>query len=131
MQDLADATRTLMSFGLGTQDEQRYMATLGDVAQGDKEKFSSLSLAFVQVSSAGKLTGQDLLQMINAGFNPLEEISRKTGKSIGELKEEMSQGAISAQMVAQAFESTTAVQAEIARRHDLGHAPIGQSRPWR
>ncbi|MGQ4533372.1 phage tail protein [Dermabacteraceae bacterium P13138] len=108
MQDLADATRTLMSFGISAQDAQKYMGMLGDVAQGDKEKFSSLSLAFAQVSSAGKLTGQDLMQMINAGFNPLEEISRKTGKSIGELKEEMSKGAISAEMVAEAFESATA-----------------------
>ncbi len=37
--------------------------------------------------------------MINAGFNPFEEISHKTGKSIGELKDKMSKGAISAEMV--------------------------------
>ena len=45
--------------------------------------------------------------MVNAGFNPLEEISRKTGKSIGELKEEMSKGAISSKMVQDAFMSAT------------------------
>lgn len=45
--------------------------------------------------------------MINAGFNPLQEIARKTGKSISELKEEMSKGAISAQMVQEAFISAT------------------------
>ena len=45
--------------------------------------------------------------MVNAGFNPLEEISRKTGKSIGELKEEMSKGAISSKMVQDAFISAT------------------------
>lgn len=50
---------------------------------------------------------QDLLQMINAGFNPLSEISRKTGKSIGVLKEEMEKGKISAEMVTQAFYSAT------------------------
>lgn len=46
--------------------------------------------------------------MINAGFNPLQIISEKTGKSIAQLKEEMSKGAISAQMVQQAFLDATA-----------------------
>lgn len=45
--------------------------------------------------------------MVNAGFNPLEEIARKTGKSIGELKNEMSKGAISSKMVQDAFISAT------------------------
>ena len=70
---------------------------------GDSEKFKSLTLAFSQMSATGKLMGQDLLQMINAGFNPLQVISEKTGKSIGELKDEMSKGAISTKMVQDAF----------------------------
>ena len=47
--------------------------------------------------------GQDLNQMINAGFNPLQIMADKTGKSIAALKDEMSKGAISAEMVQQAF----------------------------
>jgi tape measure domain-containing protein len=74
---------------------------------GNKEKLSGLSLAFAQVQSTGKLMGQDLLQMINQGFNPLNIISQKTGKSIGVLKEEMADGKITAQMVADAFETAT------------------------
>lgn len=46
--------------------------------------------------------------MINAGFNPLQQISKTTGKSIAQLKTEMSKGAISAQMVQQAFLDATA-----------------------
>ena len=107
MQDLAGAAQTLMSFGMSAEEAQKHMRELGDISQGDAQKFQSLTLAFAQMSSTGKLTGQDLMQMINAGFNPLEEISRKTGKSIGELKEEMSEGAISAEMVADAFASAT------------------------
>lgn len=48
-----------------------------------------------------------LNQMINAGFNPLDEISRKPGSSIGKLKEEMGQRAISVEMAAGAFASAT------------------------
>ena len=107
MEDLAKATQTLMGFGMSAEESQIRLKQLGDISQGDAGKFESLTLAFAQMSSTGKLTGQDLNQMINAGFNPLEEISRKTGKSIGELKEEMAKGAISADMVADAFASAT------------------------
>ena len=66
-----------------------------------------MTLAFSQMSAAGKLMGQDLNQMINAGFNPLQIMSEKTGKSIATLKDEMSKGAISAEMVQQAFIDAT------------------------
>lgn len=107
MSDLANAQQTLMSFGISADEALTRIKQLGDVSQGNAERFKSLSLAFAQVSSTGRLTGQDLLQLINAGFNPLEEIARKTGKSMAELKDEMSKGAISAQMVADAFASAT------------------------
>ena len=55
----------------------------------------------LKMSAAGKLMGQDLNQMINAGFNPLQIMADKTGKSIAALKDEMSKGAISAEMVQQ------------------------------
>ena len=107
MEDLAGNMQTLLSFGMSLEDAKKHLNEIGDISQGDAVKMESLTLAFAQMSSTGKLTGQDLLQMINAGFNPLEEISRKTGKSIGELKEDMAKGAISADMVADAFASAT------------------------
>lgn len=105
--DMVGAVQMMTSFGIEAEKSIDYLKAIGDISMGDTGKFNSLALAFSQMSSAGKLMGQDLLQMVNAGFNPLEEISRKTGKSIGELKEEMSKGAISAKMVQDAFISAT------------------------
>lgn len=96
---LLEAQRTMMSFGLSGEAAFSILKQIGDIAMGDSQKMQSLALAFAQMSSTGKLTGQDLMQMINAGFNPLNEISKLTGKSVGELKEEMSKGAISANFV--------------------------------
>lgn len=107
MTDIVGAEKTMLSFNIAAEDSIKYLKALSDVSMGNSQKFNSLTLAFSQVSSAGKLMGQDLLQMINAGFNPLQTISDKTGKSIAELKEEMSKGAISAQMVQQAFIDAT------------------------
>lgn len=58
--------------------------------------------------------------MVNAGFNPLEEISRKTGKSIGELKNEMSKGAITSKMVQDAFISATSAGGKFFGMADEG-----------
>ncbi len=107
MNDLADASQTLLAFGVSSDKLLPTLKNLGDVALGDSQKMQSLALAFGQMSSTGKLTGQDLLQMINAGFNPLNEISKMTGKSVAELKAEMADGAISADMVAEAFAHAT------------------------
>ncbi|MDD4141591.1 MAG: tape measure protein [Bacteroidales bacterium] len=104
---LIDAQKTMMSFGISGEKSFETLKQIGDIAMGDKQKMQSLSLAFAQMSSTGKLTGQDLLQMINAGFNPLNEISKKTGESVSDLKEAMSKGAISADMVSDAFATAT------------------------
>jgi len=105
--DMVGAVQMMTSFGIEAEKSISYLKAIGDISMGDSGKFNSLALAFSQMSSAGKLMGQDLLQMINAGFSPLEEISRKTGKSIGELKNEMSKGAITSKMVQDAFISAT------------------------
>ena len=105
--DVTKATQMMLGFNIEAEKVPRYLQAIGDVSMGDTQRFSSLTLAFSQMSAAGKLMGQDLNQMINAGFNPLQQISEKTGKSIATLKEEMSKGAISAEMVQQAFIDAT------------------------
>lgn len=92
MEDLANANQTLLSFGLSAEESSAAVNMLGDISLGNAERFNSLALAFAQVSSAGKLTGQDLLQMIGNGFNPLNTIAQKTGTNIGDLKEVMAGG---------------------------------------
>ena len=104
---LIEAQKTMMSFGLSSEFAFGKLKNIGDIAMGDVQKMQSLSLAFAQATSAGKLQGQDLMQMINAGFNPLQVISERTGESMAQLKERMSKGSISAQELAQAFEWAT------------------------
>ena len=101
------ATRTLLSFGVAAEDVTDTLRMLGDITGADNERFKSMALAFAQVSAAGRLQGQDLRQMIDAGFNPLQEISRKTGESLVQLKERMEAGGISSQEMAAAFRSAT------------------------
>ena len=105
--DVTQATQMMLGFNIEAEKVPRYLQAIGDVSMGDTQRFNSLTLAFSQMSAAGKLMGQDLNQMINAGFNPLQIMADKTGKSIATLKDEMSKGAISAEMVQQAFIDAT------------------------
>ena len=104
---VTQATQMMLGFNIEAEKVPRFLQAIGDVSMGDTQKFNSLTLAFSQMSAAGKLMGQDLNQMINAGFNPLQIMADKSGKSISQLKDEMSKGAVSAEMVQQAFIDAT------------------------
>jgi tape measure domain-containing protein len=107
MSDMVGAEKMMLGFNIQAEDTIKYLKAISDISMGESSKFNSLTLAFSQMSAAGKLMGQDLNQMINAGFNPLQIISEKTGKSIATLKDEMSKGVVSAEMVQQAFIDAT------------------------
>lgn len=101
------SAQTQLAFGIKDTAIMKNMQMLGDVAMGDAEKLGSLTLAFSQTNAAGKLMGQDLLQYVNAGFNPLQEISAVTGIKMSLLRKQMEKGAISSEMVSMAFQHAT------------------------
>ncbi len=104
---LTEAAQTMLGFGITVQDTSNYIKMLGDISGGNAQKLQSLSLAFSQIQSTGRLMGQDLLQLINGGFNPLKVMSEQTGKSMAQLKKDMEEGRISADDVTKAMQSAT------------------------
>ncbi len=124
-QDIVEAQKTMMSFGLDSEFAFSKLKNIGDIALGDAQKMKSLSLAFSQATSAGKLQGQDWLQMINAGFNPLQVISERTGESMKSLKDRMGKGGISAKELAQAFEWATDKQGQFYNGAEKASQTLG------
>lgn len=104
---LVDNAKLLLNFGYNSEKIIPALRMLGDIAGGNQQRFDSLALAFAQVQSQGKLMGQDLLQMVNAGFNPLKIISEQTGESMARLKDKMSKGKISFEMIEKAMLKAT------------------------
>lgn len=105
--ELSGLAKGLIQYNVSLDDTKMYMQQLGDIAMGDKQKMASLGVVLGQVASAGKLQGQDLMQFINAGFNPLTVLSEMTGKTMAQLRDDMSQGAISFEMVSAALKKAT------------------------
>lgn len=100
---VTDAARTMMSFGIDKNKTMEMLKSIGDIAGGNQQSFNSLVLAFSQATSLGKLQGQDKLQMIGAGFNPLTQIAEDLGISVADVDDMMSKGLIDADTLAKAF----------------------------
>lgn len=115
VKDVTKAAQTLLGFNVELAKVPAMIQRLGDVSMGNKDRFNALTLAFAQTTSAARLTGEDLRQYVNAGFNPLQVMAEKTGKTMRELKDEMSKGAISVQMVEQAFIDATSAGGKFYR----------------
>jgi len=99
--------QTMMGMGIAAKDVMPDMKMLGDVAMGDANKLNALTYAFSQVAAGQKLVGNDMIQFTNAGFNPLQIISEQTGESYKSLKDKMSEGLITFDMVKGAFKAAT------------------------
>lgn len=104
---LQEAAKTLLNFNVPANQVMDDITMISNIAAGSETKMSSLALVFGQIASTGRLMGQDLLQLINAGFNPLQEISKRTGESMADLKKRMEDGNIGFQEVRQAFADAT------------------------
>jgi tape measure domain-containing protein len=105
--DLQQGAKTLLNFGVASDDVVTTLKQLGNIAGGDAEQMKRLALAFGQVHAKGRLMGGEVLQMVDAGFNPLQEISRTTGESMLSLQKRMEAGGISAAVVAKSFVTAT------------------------
>ena len=102
-----DAAKTMMSFGIDAGKTKELLKSIGDIAGGDAQAFKTLTLAMSQATSLGKLQGQDKLQMIGAGFNPLTQIAKDLGVSMQQVDEMVSKGLIDAETLQNAFINAT------------------------
>lgn len=107
MDDLAKGTQTLLAFGVESENSTGILRQLGDIALGDADKMQRLSTAFGKATAAGKVTGDTVQQMIDAGWNPLIQISQAAGETMEETQKRMSAGAISVEELQAAMEAVT------------------------
>lgn len=110
------AVKTLMQYGVSVDDVMTRLKQLGDVSGGSLESLQRLSLAFGQINANTRLQGQELRQLIEAGFNPLKVISEQTGESMQSLRDRMADGKLSFQEFANALRDATS---EGGRFHDM------------
>ena len=105
--DLADATQKMMAFGFTADEALANLDMLGNAAQGDAEKLETITTAFARMTSSGKVTLEDLNMMIDVGFNPLQQVAKDTGTTMGEVYEQISDGTLDVETVTKAMKEMT------------------------
>lgn len=106
-EDLASTTQLLINYGFTVEEAQESLMMLGDISQGSADKLKLVAEAYGQMSSAGKVQLDDIQQLINAGFNPLQEISDSTGESVESLYHRISEGTLSVDEITDSMQRAT------------------------
>lgn len=114
MDDLAKGTQTLLAFGVESENSTKILRQLGDIALGNADKMQRLSTAFGKATAAGKVTGDTVQQMIDAGWNPLIQISKAAGETMEQTQKRMSAGKISVEELQAAMEAVTSGTGQFA-----------------
>lgn len=95
LDDLTSGTQTLLQFGIAADDTTGVLQQLGDISLGNADKLQTLVRAYGKMSSAQKVTLENVNMMIDAGFNPLNQICTATGESMADLYKRISDGKVS------------------------------------
>lgn len=95
LSDLTEGTQTLLQFGVAADDTTGVLKRLGDISLGNADKLQTLVRAYGKMSSAQKVTLENVNMMIDAGFNPLNQICDATGESMSALYKRISDGKVS------------------------------------
>lgn len=107
LSDLTEGTQTLLQFGIAADDTTGVLQRLGDISLGNAEKLQTLTRAYGKMSSAQKVTLENVNMMIDAGFNPLNQICDATGESMSDLYKRISDGKVRFSELEAAVEAAT------------------------
>ena len=107
LSDLTEGTQILLQFGIAADDTTDVLKQLGDISLGNADKLQTLVRAYGKMSSAHKVTLENVNMMIDAGFNPLNQICDATGESMSDLYKRISDGRVSFEELQYAVQAAT------------------------
>ena len=107
LSDLTEGTQILLQFGIAADDTTDVLKQLGDISLGNADKLQTLVRAYGKMSSAQKVTLENVNMMIDAGFNPLNQICDATGESMSDLYKRISDGRVSFEELQYAVQAAT------------------------
>lgn len=120
LEGVATAFRTALAYGFTSEQAQRLTQNMIDFAAGTGQSvtvMNQIALALGQVQAKGRLAGQEILQLVNAGV-PVNDIL----KSMGFTLDDVSAGLVTADKFLAAFSETM--------ESDFGGAAARQTNTW-
>lgn len=93
------AQQQMLGFGIESEKVIPYLSAIQDATAaigGSNQEVGDLAFIMAQISAAGKITGQDLLQFGGRGVNAAKLIGDAMGKTEGQIRESITKGTLDA-----------------------------------
>lgn len=97
----------LMNYGVEADEVIDKMTKLGDLAGGNAEKMNRIALAYGQMLAKGKVTGEELRQMTEAGVPLQNALAESIGVTGDEFSKMVSKGQVGIEELDKAIEELT------------------------
>lgn len=97
----------LMNYGVEADEVIDKMTKLGDLAGGNAEKMNRIALAYGQMLAKGKVTGEELMQMTEAGVPLQNALAESIGVTGEEFSKMVSKGQVGIEELDKAIENLT------------------------
>lgn len=107
MDDVVSTGTLLMNYGVADNNLISTMTKLGDLASGNVEKLNRVSLAYGQMLAKGKVSGEELRQMTEAGVPLQDALAKSIGVTGEELSKMVSAGKVGIDDLNKAIDSLT------------------------
>jgi tape measure domain-containing protein len=107
LDELVKANNTLLGFGVSSEVAFDSLKAIGDIAAVSGGDMQGITVAFGQAAAAGRLMGQDLLQLVNNGVPIIDLLSKSMGVAKEEIKDMVSEGAVTFDVLLKAFKDAT------------------------
>lgn len=105
---IAQAARLLIASGAAGDDLIGTLKAIGDVAAGSQKPIEQIAAAYAKAFNTGKVSGEVLNQLAEAGIPIWTALERATGRNRDELVEMASDGVLGLETLQGAFQSLTA-----------------------
>ena len=114
MTDAISTGSLLMNYGVSSDNLIDTMTKLGDLASGNAEKFNRVVLAYGQMLAKGKVSGEELRQMTEAGVPLQTALAESIGVTGEEFSKMVSAGKVGIEDLDKAIESLTTGNGQFA-----------------
>lgn len=92
---VTSAAQSLMNYGVAADEVIDKLTQLGDLSGGNAVKLDRVTLAYGQMLAKGKVSGEELRQMTEAGVPLLQALADSLGQSTAETQKLISASAVS------------------------------------
>ena len=107
-EDIIQATRTLLAFGVASGEINEKLQYLGDISAGAQVPLAEIAQIFGKIQTKGKAMTEEILQMSERGIPVIDALAKEFGVSKETIFKMAEQGKLTADVVEKALKGMTA-----------------------